>query len=307
MAPETLIRNAAAGLLVGYLLGGSWVTRAQELEPRTYSPNPVGLNFVTVGVARSSGDVLFDPALPIEDVKAQLTAGVLAYGRTFGVLNRSAIFAAALPYTTGSASGAVRESRQEVHRSGLGDARIRIGINLIGGDALSPERFAQRKSRPVLGASLLVVAPTGQYDSSRLVNIGSNRWAFKPELGFSYPAGRFFLEAYAGVWLFRDNTDYFGGSRRSQDPLTTWQAHVSYTFRRNAWIAADATHYAGGRTQTDGISARDQQSNTRVGLTVSLPLRDAQSIKLAWSRGTTVRFGGNFQKVSVAWQRAWLD
>jgi hypothetical protein len=180
-------------------------------------------------------------------------------------------------------------------------------VSLFGGDALSPERFAQRTSQPVLGASLLLVAPTGQYDSSRLVNIGSNRWAFKPELGFAYPAGRFSLEAYGGLWFFTDNNNYLGGSRRSQESLTAWQAHVSYSFRRSLWLAADATHYSGGRTRTNDVPAANRQENTRVGLTLSVPLRAEQSIKIAWSRGTTVRFGGDFEEVSIAWQAAWLD
>jgi hypothetical protein len=149
--------------------------------------------------------------------------------------------------------------------------------------------------------------PTGQYDSTRLVNIGSNRWALKPEIGFAYPAGRFVFETYAGVWLFGDNNDYLGGSRRSQDPLRVWQAHVSYSFKPGLWLAADGTYYAGGRTRTNGVPAGNRQENTRVGLTLSVPIRAEQSIKISWSRGMTVRFGGDFREVMIVWQRAWLD
>ena len=302
------MRRPLAALIVFGLAGvaSPWRTGAQELEPRTYSPNPVGMNFVAVAVGRSRGDVVFDPALPVEDVDAHLTSAALAYGHTFGVFDRTTTLAFAVPYVSGNASGAVGGTRDEVHRAGLGDARLRLGVSLFGGPALTPEEFARRTPHPVVGASVVVVAPTGQYDGTHLINIGSNRWAFKPEIGVSYPIGRFFVEGYAGVWLFTDNDDYLGGSRRSQDPLATFQAHVSYTVRRGLWIAADATHYSGGRTQTNDVQRSNRQSNTRVGLTLSLPLEQGQSLKLVWSEGTTVRFGGDFRTLSIAWQRAWL-
>src|SRR5262249_59337222 len=95
--------------------------------------------------------------------------------------------------------------------------------SLIGGPALTPREFAQRHPRPTLGMSLVESAPTGQYDPAKLISISANRWAVKPELGLSYPAGRWTLEAYAGVWLYTDNDDFYGGQRRVQSPLATVQ------------------------------------------------------------------------------------
>jgi hypothetical protein len=283
------------------------VVYAQQLEPRAYSPSPVGLNFLALTYGHSEGDVLFDPAVPIKDAEATLDSVALGYGRTFGMWNRSANFAVAAPYVSGEASGEVGSSRRVAERSGLGDSYLRVSMNLLGGPALSPAEFSQRPLRTTLGASLRVVAPTGQYDSSRLINIGSNRWAFKPELGVSHPIGKWFLEAYAGVWLFTDNNDYYLGSRRAQDPMTSVQAHVSYTFRRSLWLAVNATHYDGGRTEIDGVANADRQSNMRIGLTISIPLGARQSLKLAWSDGASVRTGNDFITAAVAWQYAWLD
>src|SRR5262245_39146846 len=112
-----------AALVCFAVVSSSWtaLVQAQELEPRAYSPNPVGLHFAAVGLAESSGDVLFDPAIPITDVNARLRAGIAAYGQTFGILNRSAIVTLAVPYVTGSVSGAVGEGTRKVHRSGLAD------------------------------------------------------------------------------------------------------------------------------------------------------------------------------------------
>jgi len=282
--------------------------RAQDLEPRVYSPNPIGAHFLGLAYVHSSGGVLSDPTLPISDVDAQLNTTILGYGQTFAVLNRSAIVNLAVPYVWGRLSGSLGEERREVTRSGLGDARLRLGLNLTGGAATTPAEFAKRKPETALGMSVTIVAPAGQYDRTKLVNIGANRWAFKPELGVSHPSGPWYVEAYAGVWLFTANDEFFGGSRRrEQDPLATLQTHIVYTFRPHLWIAFDATLYHGGRTTVDGARNLDLQSNVRVGLTVSLPTSRRQSLKLSWSDGVSTRIGSDFTTLGVAWQYMWVD
>lgn len=298
------IARCGAAVLLGSTTSA---LRAQELEPRAYSPNPVGTNFIVLGVTRSSGDVLFDPTAPLEDVSARINAGVLGYGRAFGWLGRTTSAAIAAPYIRASASGSVAEVDRSIERSGLGDARLRLAVNLIGGEALSRSDFARRKPQTAVGASLMVVAPTGQYDSTKLVNLGSNRWAFKPEVGVSQPLERWFFEAYAGVWFFTDNDRYFGGTRREQQSVTALQAHVSYTFRPRLWLAADVTYYRGGKTSIDDVLNADLQENLRIGLTLSVPVTDSQSLKVSWSDGAATRIGGDFTTYALAWQYAWFD
>lgn len=282
-------------------------SQSQELEPRAYSPNPIGANFLLIGAARSEGDVLTDPSLPLSGVEACLNSGVLSYNRTFGWLTRSASVGLAVPYVSGEVSGNIGENRQEVHRSAFADSRLRLAMHLVGGEALTPAQFAMRTPRTALGASVMIVAPTGQYDGSKLVNIGSNRWAIRPELGLSQPVGHWYLEVYAGVWFFSANDDFFGGNRREQDPIEYMQSHVSYTFRPRMWIATDATYYRGGQTTVNGRANADLQSNARIGLTFSLPLGARQSIKISWSDGVTTRIGGDYRTFGVAWQYAWFD
>lgn len=282
-------------------------TSAQELEPRAYSPNPTGVNFLVAGYAHSSGGVLFDASLPFSDVEAELNAAVAGYGGTFGLFGRSANVAIAVPYVWGDVSGNIGEDRREVTRSGMGDIKLKLAVNLFGGEALSPAEFAQRTPKTTLGGSVTVSAPTGQYDPLKLINIGTNRWAFKPELGLSHPMGNWFFDAYAGVWVFTNNDDFYGGQRREQEPIVSLQAHVSYAFRPRLWIAANATYYRGGETTIDGVPRADLQENTRLGLTLSVPLGKAQSLKLAWSDGTTTRIGGDFTVYGVTWQYMWFD
>jgi hypothetical protein len=296
-----------AGLVLLLLAGAPDESPAQELEPRAYSPNPVGANFLLVGYLRSTGDVVFDPSLPLSDVEAQLNAGTVGYGHTFGVFGRSASLVVAAPYVWGDISGNVGEEAHAITRSGPGDPRLRLGVNLVGGPALTPAEFAARTPAATLGASLTVVPPLGEYDSSKLINIGSNRWSFKPELGVSVPVGRWFLEGYAGLWLFTDNDEFFGGVRREQDPVATLQLHASYTFRPRLWVAFDSTWYAGGSSTIDGVENDDRLENTRIGATLSLPIGQRHSLKLAWTDGVTTRLGGDFSTFGAAWQYTWLQ
>ncbi len=280
---------------------------AQQLEPRAYSPSPVGANFVGVVYVNSSGDVVFDPSLPFSDVTANVNAAAAFYVRTFGLFGRSASVALTVPYVWGHVEGNVGEEFRRADRSGVGDSTLRLGVNLIGGPALSPREFAARKPVGTLGATLTVQAPTGQYYPSKLINIGTNRWSFKPELGLSKPIGKWWLEVYGGVWLFTTNTDFFGGQTRQQDPLYVAQGHVVYEFRPRMWLALDGTWYGGGATTVNGVANYDRQSTSRAGLTFSTPIGRGQSVKFGYGRGTSARIGSKLNTISVAWQYSWLS
>jgi Putative MetA-pathway of phenol degradation len=296
---------------LGFVLIGSiaGVPRsiAQELEPRAFSPNPTGMNYVIAGYSRSSGGVLFDPSVPVTNVDAEFSAAVVGYGHTFEILGRSATATLVTPYAWGNATGNVGEIQRSIERSGVADSSFQVSVNLLGAPALSPAEFARRTPETTVGASLLVTMPTGQYDASRLINIGTNRWAFRPQIGISQPWGAWTVECFGGVWLFSDNNNYLNGSRQEQAPIMSLQLHGSYTFKPRLWLAVDATGYRGGQTTVNGVDKANLQANSRIGMTLSLPLGRSQSIKLAYSDGATTRVGASFRTISLAWQFSWLD
>jgi len=294
------------GIVLLALVLGAGAAGAQELTPRKYAPNPSGGNIVVLGYTRSTGGVLFDPALPFDDVNATINAGSLLYGRTFGLFGRSANAAVVLPYVWGEVDGLVEGEYQRITRSGLSDLRGQLTVNILGGPALTPREFASHRPGTILGLSLAVAVPSGQYDPSKLINIGSNRWSLKPEVGFSKTKGRWYLELYGGVWMFSDNTDFFGGSVREQDPIGTFQAHLSYTFKPRLWLSADATFYTGGRTTLDGTARADLQRNSRLGVTLALPVGRRSALKVAWASGFTTRVGADFDSLGVAFQTVWF-
>lgn len=278
----------------------------QEMEPRAYSPAPTGTQFVLLGYGYQSGDVLLDASLPLKDVSINLNAASIGYGRTFELAGRQASVAVLVPYLWGTAQGTVFEDQINVRRSGGGDVRLRFSTLLKGGKALGPSEFARRKPGTIIGASVSIIAPTGQYDPARLVNPGSNRWAFKPEVGISKPKGRWTFEVMGGTWLFSANNSFLGDSRREQKPMASFQGGVIYTLRPRMWVSGNATFYRGGSTVINDNENEDLQKNARVGATFSFPLNKQQSFKIAWAKGVTTRIGGNLNTIAIAWQYAWF-
>lgn len=298
---------ARAALLLAVVTSPARSARAQELEPRSYSPSPVGANFVVVGYGNSNGSITFDAGSPISDAHANIDAATVGYSRVFDLAGRQASVSAGLPYVWGNVSGNVFEESRMAHRSGAGDLRLKISTLLVGGPALSRKAFAARTPAPIVGVSLVAVAPTGEYMPDKLINIGANRWALKPEIGLSYPMGRWQADAYAGVWLYADNDDFFGGHRLERDPMSVFQGHLSYTVRPGLWVALDSTYYRGGATKTDGVRDPNAQENARVGLTVSVPVRRGQALLLSYSKGAMTRFGGDFTAFTLSWRALWFD
>lgn len=285
------------------------VAAAQDLEPRAYSASPVGTNFVGIGFGQSSGDISFDPTIAITNANAALYSPVLGIGRTFPIFHKQGLFSTALPYAWGTASGDVGDQQNHIYRSGLADVRTRISINLRGSPAMTPAEFARRPHRHlIIGTSLTMTAPSGQYDNTKLINIGTNRWSFKPEIGISYPIKKIDLDLYAGAWFFtRNRSFYTGQSSRTQDPLPSLQAHASYTYRRGLWAAIDATWYTGGAVTVDNRAPTERQSNSRIGATVSYPIARGHSFKFSYSSGVTGNVGSKFRTLAGGWQYVWFS
>jgi hypothetical protein len=295
-------------IIAGSLLLGARLASAQELEPRAYSASPLGTNFVALAAGWSEGAVIFDPSLPITDVNAEVGTITAGYARTFGLAGRQGLVSIALPYANAHVEGQVFEESRKVRRSGLADVRLKASLNLLGSPAMTREAFAKAPRRTIFGVSLTLQAPTGEYDSTKLINLGTNRWAVKPEAGVSVPVGRWYLEAYGGAWFFTDNDAFFpGGSVKRQDPLTSLQGHVAYTFKKRAWIAVNGTWYGGGSVTIDDAPPGSRFGNSRYGATFSLPVAKAHSLKVAASRGASARTGSDFTNYVLAWQMLWFD
>jgi hypothetical protein len=286
-------------------VGTAGVAQAQDMEPRAYSNAPVGLNFLVAGYAYTRGGLAFDSSVPITDPHLITSNAVLGYGRVLDVWGTSAKLAIIVPFT--DLSGTAQYAGQPIERNitSFGDPIVKLSVNLYGAPALALKEYASYEQDLIVGASLRVTAPLGQYDDTRVVNLGSNRWSFKPEVGVSKALGDWTLEATAAATLYTDNKEFFNGSSRSQDPLYSLEGHAIYSFHSGIWGSFDATYFTGGRTTINGALSNDLQQNWRVGATLALPVDRYQSIKLYASSGVSARTGNNFDLVGVAWQYRW--
>lgn len=278
---------------------------AQELEPRAYTNTPVGLNFVIAGYTYSQGGVAFDPSVPLTDAAIRVDTAVFAYARSLDVGGLSGKFDIVVPYAWLSGSALYAGERREREVTGLADPRLRVSVNFYGAPALSAQEFASYRQDVIVGGSLTVTAPVGQYDPDKLVNIGTNRWSIKPELGISKVAGPMTLELATAVTFYTANDNFFGGSTLEQDPIYSVQGHLTYNLSALTWAALDFTYYTGGRSTLDGVRGNDLQENTRLGATYAHSIDRYHSLKLYANTGVSTRTGGDFDTVGIAWQYRW--
>ena len=291
--------------LVTLILAAPPVARAQDIEPRAYSNAPVGVNFLVGGYVYSQGSLPTNPDLPLTNSKLTTSSAVLAYGHVFELWGQSAKVNVVVPYSW--LGGNAIFAGQPIQRSvdGLSDTIAQVSVNLLGAPALNLQEFRNYQQDLILGARLIVTAPTGQYDSSRLVNLGTNRWSFRPELGVSKAFGPLTIELAAGPTLFTDNTNFLNGHNRSQAPIGSVQAHAIYEFGSGIWGALDGIYFIGGSTAIDGVANQDEMSNWRLGGTLALPLSPNYSLKLFASTGVSARTGNNYDLIGILLQYRW--
>lgn len=216
--------------------------RAQDLAPRAYVILPVSSNAVTLTWSYFNGGLNFNGAVPVTGATGTFSVPTFTYYHSFSFFRRSANITASLPYGVGTFQGNVQQHQLSVYRSGLMDFAARFSVNLLGGPAMSAEKFAKWRQKILLGASLKIIAPTGQYDPTKLVNWGINRWAFKPEFGYSERWGNWLLDGYAGAWFYTTNSASFGvpiPQPQTEQPIVSLEGHLSHDFKLGTWVSLD--------------------------------------------------------------------
>lgn len=296
-------------LLFGLVTSLAWPLWAQDLAPRAYVITPVKSNAVTFTYSYCDGGVNFNGAVPVKNGTGTFSVPVFSGYHAFSFFGRSANILAGLPHGVGTFQGELRQQQRQIYRSGLLDFSMRVSVNLLGGRAMKPAEFVKWKQKVLLGTSLRIAAPTGQYDPTKLINWGINRWAFKPELGYSQRWGNWVLDGYAGVWFYTTNPAAPGTGTKPQteDPIGSFEGHLSYDFKPGTWASLDGNFWWGGLTRLSGIqNLATKQVGSRIGGTFAWRYNKHQSLKFNYSGGTYSRFGRNYQNVAVAWQYSWL-
>jgi hypothetical protein len=293
-----------AGALAVLLLLSAGGAVGQELTPRSYWPAPKGTKVAFVGYAHSTGDTLLDPSVPLYGINSKLDGAVLGYLQTVSLFDRSANLLIELPYADGKTEGFIESTPATGNYSGLGDIALTVSVNLMGAPSMTPQAFRELRAspRPILGASVKVVAPTGDYDSDRLLNVGSNRWAVRPEIGYILPLRpQLLLEVHGGVWFFGDDDEFVAGSKK-QDPVYAAQLHLVRRFSPGLWASLDLNYYTGGRQTIGGKRLGDVQRNARLGFTLVAPFAGRHAIKIGYAGGVVTEFGTDYDQFLIAYQ-----
>ena len=287
---------------------------AQDLAPRAYVITPLHSNAVILTYSLFDGSLIFDGEAPITGASARINVSIFSAYHSFNLFGRTANFLVSFPYGNGNFHGTVVGAETLAYRSGLLPATFRFSVNLIGGPSMGVDEFRKWRQKTILGASLKLVPATGQYDPTKLINFGSNRWALKPEIGYSRRWGHWIVDAYAGAWFFTTNPEFFsrnqyspGINTQSESPIGSFEGHLSYDFKPRLWVSLDGNYWFGGVTSMNGVSnPATMQGNSRVGFTASIPVNKHQSLKLSYSDGAYIRYGGSYRNFSVAWQYSWF-
>lgn len=274
----------------------------QELEPRVYANLPKGLNAVAFLYGLSKGNVLTEPTLPVENFKITAHNLGLGYVRTFALANKLSRVQFTIPFL--HMMGALKLNGRDTSgtRTGFGDMRIRFGINLLGSEALSPKDFAKYQQKTILGVSLVTSVPTGLYYRDKRINLGSNRWGFKPEIGVSRRFKRFYVEGYSGVWIYTNNTKFLESKTLTQDPVLTVQSHINYTLNKKMWLGVNGNWFRGGKTKADGDPVGNLKDNWRIGGIWSYAMSRQHSLKLQFHVGAFTDVGYDYSIVIIGYQ-----
>lgn len=302
---KTLLPRPGQPLALALLALAAAQAYATDIEPRSYSNIPTGLNFLVAGYAYTQGNISFAPSVPIDNGKLTIHSSYLAYVRSLDLWGRSGKLDIIIPEAKLSGQADVKGEPRQRDSAGFTDPLFRLYVNLYGAPALPPKDFAAYHQDTIVGVSLAISPPGGRYNPDKLVNIGTNRWMFKPEIGVSKAFGPFTAEVAAGAFFFTDNSDFFGEKTLEQSPIFAMQGHLIYSFGSGFWGALDANYYTGGRTTTDGILNDNLQQNWRVGATLAFPLSRQHSVKLYGSTGVATRTGSNYDTIGVAFQYRW--
>lgn len=304
MPPHTDSGSLLRALLC--LLLCTSAARAQDLEPRRWTTFPVGMSVLGFGLGEGWGDLSFDPVLQLTDAEVDTRQEIASFVHSFGVLEKTARVDIQVPYEQSRWQGKVAGTPDSVRRSGFADPRIRVSVNLAGAPALKGKEFKEyHESHPVntvVGAAVAVRLPWGKYHEDKLLNLGNNRYTIRPQLGVLHTRGPWSYELTGSVFFFTDNDDFFGGTKREQDPIYALQAHVVRSFPSGWWASLGAAYGWGGETTIDGDEKSDRRGDLLAGGSFGFPVASNQAMQFGYIRRRTQKdLGVDTDSVFAGW------
>lgn len=280
--------------------------RAQFTDPHQYDDTPVGVNQIELAYAFVHGNASIDTSLAITGASLDLNQGTVDYTRYFGLFHRLAWVEAAVPVAR--LGGSITGTHIEASTIAVGDSSYALAMLLKGGPALSVAKFDTYRPTTALGVSLAVTAPTGLYDPDKILNLGSDRWSFKPEIALSIPFGReqkWQLDSYVNGYFYTDNTSYLGHQILRQEPLAGLEGHISYSFNERLWISLDTRYSFRGSTFVDDVDQNNGQQNVIVGSEMNVSIDSRHSLQFGFAKAVAHRNSPALAGFNVKYAYAW--
>ena len=279
-----IVAKGGVGAALLMWLTGSLV--AQDIEPRRWTHLPVGMNVLGAGGVYTDGDIAFDPVLELEDVTVETKTVITSYVHAFDLAGKSARFDLRLPYKDARWEGLLEGERASTERRGFADPRLRLSVNFVGAPALKGKEYQDYRAihtvNTVVGAALAVRLPLGEYKKDKLLNLGENRYVFRPQLGFVHNRGHWSYELTGSLFVHTENDDFFGDNKREQDPLYALQTHLVYASPKRWWVSIGAAHAWGGESKINGENKDDERRDLLYGISAGLPIGSRATVKLAY-------------------------
>lgn len=259
---------------------------ALDPEPRKWNHIPVGSSFVGGAYAYTEADISFDPVLLLENVNMQMHTWGASYVHAFEMFDKSARINITQAYKKASWTGLLEGTPASTSRSGWSDTLVRFGINLYGAPALRGEEFfayrAKRKVETIVGVGLVVRLPTGDYEEDKLLNLGQNRFVFRPQLGFVHNHGKWTTELTGEIAFYNDNDEFFNGNTLEQKPIYILIGHVMYSFKPGQWLGVSFGSEYGGEITLNGVDKDDDKRNVGWALNYVHPISRQVGIKFTY-------------------------
>ncbi|MCW8844280.1 MAG: transporter [Gammaproteobacteria bacterium] len=302
------IRNPVIALLLISCVVLTELAYGQDIEPRRWTPFPVGTNVLGAAYAKTTGDILFDPVLLVEDAKADVNTLVIAYARSFAFANRLSRLDVIVPWQNANWSGLLEGAPASVSRVGFADPSFRVSINLFGapapGSIESRANFANRDVSTLVGAAVAVTLPLGEYQDDKLLNLGSNRYIVRPQIGVVHKRGAWSYELTGSTFFFTGNPKFLVDSKREQDPLYAVQAHLIRQFRPGVWSSLSAAYGWGGENTIDDVPGRDESRVVLAAISAGFPVTKDQGVSVSYIINRThENTGSDLNTITIGWSQ----
>jgi len=256
--------------------------------PRMYWNAPVGTNILQTYYWNAHGNSLSPEGTQnSSSFETDINIGVLGYNRIFDIAGASSILTGVI--TAGNISGSISKQSNTITKSsrGLGDLYLQGVINLFGAPALTPEQFATYKQDTLLSLLVGVTAPVGDYESNRVLNMGTNRWNVRLALPFVQTIGEWkageitTIEILPSVWFYENNDDSFGAILK-QDPMYTLEVHITQDITTTLFVSLDYFIQKVGTSYTNGIESSPSNTSDSLGVTAGYMLNSQMQLQLRY-------------------------